>query len=771
MPNETNEVSITASYLRTIFETDDNALRIVKVQTDYESAKDKFPQGWNPPFDGLTAKGRFAAPAFPGQVLELVGTWDYKKEYREWQFAVKYVVPKLPSDVKATTAFLMSVKGIGKTLAERVSLYYNGNIVQATHDEDVMVASVKGMTRPRATAICEAVRRNSAISEMSELLKGLDLGDTVNRIAARYGEDSMNVVQNTPYRMAQDRVTIFKSADTIALHFNWSQEAKDRISTAIICCLRILKGRSASIIIRKSEVLQQVRGMLRTVPQREPPIELIEDALRQMQQEGELVSAGEWWYTREDYEAERGLAEKIVAFTTETIPPQTQKAYFTRFEEWKKKNADNVTLAENQEKAARAVGDNVLSVLTGGPGTGKTSTLKAIIDTYKMVYPESPITLMAPTGLAAKRMSEACGIEAGTIHRVLGLIPSECEAGFDDEKGVSIDGGLIIVDEFSMVGIHLARFLMDAILIKPDVRVVIVGDVDQLPPVSPGAILRDLIQCGEIKVTKLNRNFRQEAGSAIVDAAYAINAGNKELPYNTGNFKFDEVRGNTAEDEAPVILDKLKAAFADSIRTYGLSQTYVLAPQRKVKMENGAISRKTLLATAALNPILRDIANPPAANKTFCKHAGKIYRVGDRVINLKNTEEVMNGEIGIIVKIETASVSIITVDFDGVLVEYTPDRFGELDLAYAITVHKSQGCEYASVLYPSCMTQGAMLQRNLLYTAVTRAKKNVLIIGSVESIDKAVETVGGNTKRDLLGPRLVRYCERYRQQGLVHQST
>ena len=131
MPNETNEVSITASYLRTIFETDDNAWRIVKVQTDYESAKDKFPQGWNPPFDGLTAKGRFAAPAFPGQVLELVGTWDYKKEYREWQFAVKYVVPKLPSDVKATTAFLMSVKGIGKTLAERVSLYYNGNIVQA----------------------------------------------------------------------------------------------------------------------------------------------------------------------------------------------------------------------------------------------------------------------------------------------------------------------------------------------------------------------------------------------------------------------------------------------------------------------------------------------------------------------------------------------------------------------------------------------------------------------------------------------------------------
>lgn len=254
----------------------------------------------------------------------------------------------------------------------------------------------------------------------------------------------------------------------------------------------------------------------------------------------------------------------------------------------------------------------------------------------------------------------------------------------------------------------------------------IVGDVDQLPSVSAGAVLDAMIASGEVKVTRLDRNFRQEAGSAIIDAAHAINAGDKNLQLNVGNFQFREISNKDITVETAQILEEVKRAFVWSMKHFGLEQTYVLAPQRKAVIKDKQTTPETLLSTQSLNPILRDIANPPAADKAFYKSGSRVFRVGDRVMNRKNTLEVLNGEIGYIKKIETIDVPVITVDYDGIEVEYTPDRLKQLDLAYAVTVHKSQGCEYDSVIYPTSLVQGMMLQRNLLYTAVTRAKRNVL---------------------------------------------
>lgn len=753
MPVQLGEaVSLTASFMRLMY--DSNGYCIIKIVSKYEP--DKFPQGYVNSGNGITARGRFMAPSYQGQKLELAGSWNYDAKYKENVFLVSYVIPSLPKTEEDAIPFLQSIKGIGKTLAGRISKCYNGDMEIAGRDEDVLVASVKGVTKPKAAAVCEAVRRLTAIADMTMLLKEHVEGEVIHTIAARYGEQSLEVVKTAPYKMAIERTVKFPDADSIGLFLGWSKEDKYRLSTGIVCCMRNLKMRTASVIIDKAKLRADACELL-TVDEM-----TVDQILLAMQREKKIVSAGKYWYAYEDYQTEKELADKIVAFCTTVVPPQIEQAYLDKFKEWEKCNQD-IKLAENQEKAVKVVANNVLSVLTGGPGTGKTSTLKAIIDTYKMAFPNSNITLMAPTGLAAKRMSEACGMEAGTIHRVLGLIPSENETGFDDSMGMSIDGGLVIIDEFSMVGIHLAKHLMDAIVFKPDVRIIIVGDIDQLPPVSPGAILRDLIECGKIKVTLLNRNFRQEAGSAIVDAAYAINSGDICLPYNKGNFQYDEISDQDIDAEVRQILEHLKSAFADSIKTYGLDQTYVLAPQRRAEVKDGKTTTKTLLSTSSLNPILRDIANPEGAGKAYCKAGGKVYRIGDRVINLKNTPEVMNGEIGIIAKIENSDATTITVDFDGVLVEYTPDRFRELDLAYAITVHKSQGCEYASVLYPTSMTQSAMLQRNLLYTAITRAKKNVVLIGSKQSINTAITRVNKRVKRDLLGPRIVRYCEQKAQ--------
>lgn len=357
-------------------------------------------------------------------------------------------------------------------------------------------------------------------------------------------------------------------------------------------------------------------------------------------------------------------------------------------------------------------------------------------------------------------MASACGAPALTIHKTLGLIPADNDAGFDDSDGLSIDGGLVIVDEVSMVGIHLAKFLFDAVILKPDTRIVLVGDVDQLPPVSPGAVLDDLISCNRVTVTRLNRNFRQEAGSAIVDAAYAINEGNPNLVFG-GNFRMRVVENDNTEIETMGILDNVKRAFKWSMDEFGVDQTYVLSPKRKMKpKKDGKDCIDTVLSTMYLNPILRDIANPAAPGKEFLKSGQRLFREGDRVVNLKNSAEVLNGEIGHIKKIMKEDIPVVVVDFDdGVEVEYTPDRLKELDWAYAITVHKSQGCEYDSIIYPTSMTHGAMLQRNLLYTAVTRAKKSAVIIGDKESLKKSIATVKSKVKKDLLSARIQKYVD------------
>ncbi len=718
--------------------------RIVRVQSKNEP--DKFPVSHHESVVDYTAKGNFLAPDYKGQVVELYGEWKYDTKYRDYSFDVQYASPGLPKTRSTAMAFLKSIKGIGEKLAGRICDECNGDIQRLPLDEDILAAKIKGFTVSKAALVCETVRKLNTTAELARVLKNSVPGETIQKIIRKYGTSAMDKVTLVPYNMALDKTVSFKEADMVALTLGWQTANKQRITTAIICAIRGLRSQTAAIVVETDAVLNTAYRLLH-----------IDGALIQKEYEHllvkrQLVKAGKYTYLYDDYVTERELSEKIVKCCGEKPDERDKQYYLRRFESWKQRH---ITLAENQELAVKAVGDNFLSVITGGPGTGKTATLKAIMETYQDCFPNSAITLMAPTGLAAKRMSVACGMEARTIHKTLGLVPADNDSGFDDSSGLTLNGGLVIVDEFSMVGIHIARFLFEAIVFEPDLRIVIVGDVDQLPPVSPGAVLDDLILCQKVKVTRLNRNFRQEAGSAIIDNAYAINEGNTNLSF-TGNFQYREVQDKDLALETKAILDEVKRAFEESCKTYGLAQTFVLAPQRKSEVKNGETTIKTLLSTSSMNPILRDIVNPPAAGKAFFKTGSRIFRVGDRVINLKNTSEVMNGEIGYIQSIDKQDVPVITVNFLGNEVEYTPDMLKHLDLAYCITVHKAQGAEYESVIYPSSMTQDIMLQRNLLYTAVTRAKKNVLIIGNRYSIDKCIRTVKNKTKRDLLAARIVR---------------
>ena len=739
------EVSIVGSYKHMLYEADN--FYIISVDAPYDSSR--FPMESNGERVEFVAKGRFSAPDYVGQTLELVGEWRFDQKYKAYTLSVQYTIPSLPKTSEGTISFLKSVRGIGNKIAARICDEFKGNLHNVTLDEDLLTASIKGVTRAKAAALCGAIRRINSVAELTKLLRDMVPGDTIRRISVKYGSKALDMATGSPYKMVDDRAIPFKEADAVALALGWGKDDETRLRAGIISSMRGIKARTSSIIVDKQKLLAmaiQVLGVTEDV---------ITQTLEQLYKERLLVSAASYCYLVGDYLTEKALSKKIVDFSTALVPPSEVTRYLNKFEEWKTEHPQMV-LADKQSEGVKAVAEHQLSIITGGPGTGKTATLKAIMETYRKAYPKSNITLMAPTGLASKRMSEACDLSASTIHKTLGLIPADTDAGFDDSDGLSIDGGLVIIDEFSMVDIYLSRFLFDAIMFAPDTRIVIVGDVDQLPSVSAGAVLDAMIASGEVKVTRLDRNFRQEAGSAIIEAARAINDGDKNLQLNVGNFQFREISNKDIAVETAQILEEVKRAFVWSMKHFGIEQTYVLAPQRKAVIKDKQTTPETLLSTQSLNPILRDIANPPAADKAFYKSGSRVLRIGDRVMNRKNTLEVLNGEIGYIKKIETIDVPVITVDYDGIEVEYTPDRLKQLDLAYAVTVHKSQGCEYDSVIYPTSLVQGMMLQRNLLYTAVTRAKRNVLILGSKESIDKAIQTKGSKSKRDLLAARIIR---------------
>lgn len=504
-------------YSHTVFE--DENFRILSVFATYEENLFPFPS--NDKKVEFIVKGLMSAPDYQYQELELTGEWRYDQSYKQYTLSVEYVIPTLPTTEKGVFRFCKSIHGIGDKVAKRISsILKNGFLLPTGKEPDVdwFIASIKGMTPGKASNLHSAIRRVNASAELTKILKGCVSGQVVRNIAARYGTCAVDTVIKTPYKLFVDRVVSFKSADTIAMTVGKDATDKERIRAGIIDQVRQRKGRLNSIIVEKEIVLQNALQVLNI------PEDLIMNEFNDMMGKN-LVSAAKYCYLREDFETERGLAMKIAEYIegAKKIAPSDVTNYLNNFEEWKKENA--ICLADRQELAVKAVASNLVSVLTGGPGTGKTTVLKAIMETYHKSFPNCPITLMAPAGLAAKRMASACGAPALTIHKTLGLIPADNDAGFDDSDGLSIDGGLVIVDEVSMVGIHLAKFLFDAVILKPDTRIVLVGDVDQLPPVSPGAVLDDLISCNRVTVTRLNRNFRQEAGSAIVDAAYAINEG------------------------------------------------------------------------------------------------------------------------------------------------------------------------------------------------------------------------------------------------------
>lgn len=466
-----------------------------------------------------------------------------------------------------------------------------------------------------------------------------------------------------------------------------------------------------------------------------------------------VVKQGQYYYNKNDFITERDMASKIAEFANEK--PTKEKEIEKAFLEWQKENA--MILSPKQSEAVRNLRYRI-SIVTGGPGTGKTTCLRAIMDVYHKVWPSEHILLMAPTGLAAKRMAESTGMNSATIHKACGLVPADNPSGFAAQGECRICG-FVGIDEMSMVGEHLFAFAVDAIVNSPSTRIVLLGDTDQLAPVTRGDVLRDLIQCGVVKTVRLDVNYRQGSTSTITDASIKIRE-NRAYSGITRNLKFDDefnfvsITDPDKKQEANLILEKIIEEYKRGVMKYGIEGTIVLTPTH---YDRGTPTG--YLCKNRVNTAIQAAINPRSDEKPFIEVNHQIFMVGDRIIQRKNTDNAINGDLGTIVAIikdgNETHVEIIFDSREDVLV-YDSNNVKDIELAYAITVHSSQGCEFPCCIFPVSSTYGPMLTKPLYYTGITRAKKNLVLIGDEEAFKKAIRTNRTQGRKSLLGPRIIK---------------
>lgn len=686
----------------------------------------------------FTAKGKFA-PSYPGEILELTGEWTFNKKGQDYQFVVQLAIPNVPTDREESRKFVRcSVKGIGPKLADQIIAWCDGNLSKISEQPRVVAASIKGLSERKAKLLASKIDEASATSALTRLLKRVIEPATIRKLVNTYGRDAYERVTQRPY----DAINIigFENADRIALAMDFKPQKEERIDGAALYALNVLRAKNNSIIVPKAAHREAMRKLLdMNVPKGAVKPDMMNDSITRLKAKRILAGANEYFYLREDWEMEKDLAQRIFTLGQAKSSEEEAARFCAAFDLWKERHPD-IKLHQNQSAAVYGAA-NLFSVVTGGPGTGKTTVLKAIMETYEILFPDSPITLMAPTGLAAKRMTESCERKALTIHKALGLKPADTASGFESAQDKKIPGGLIIVDEFSMVGIHLANFLLSAIEVGSDTRIVFVGDIDQLPPVTPGCVLHDLIYCGKVHVTRLTKNFRQASGSCIADVAVKVNTGNvRDLKFEK-DCQFLEVQGDDN------IVKGIVNMYVRSINKFGFEQTFCITPTHN--------STTDPLSSNSLNRLLQDIINPLKGENSEVVVGNWKFRVGDRVINKKNAEDVINGDIGYIIEMIPEDVGVsLKIDFSGNIVTFPPEKLKNLELAYAITVHSSQGCEFASVITPISERHHFMLTRNLVYTAITRAKKNMLLIGDRSEMNASMVNTKVSAPSDMLLARI-----------------
>ena len=648
-----------------------------------------------------------------GAVLIVEGNWRVDKRYGR-QFAAESWSETLPATVIGIEKYLGSglVKGIGPKFAKQIVSHFGLETFEVIDTDIDRLLEVPGIGKGRVAKIKESWEKQKDVKDIMVFLQGHGVSSTyAAKIYKQYGKDSIQKVQDNPYCLADDIWGIgFKTADSIAEKLGYEKNDLRRCRSGILYTLSKL-SEDGHVYSEREQLIKSAKELLSA--EEEP----ITQALDEMIAKEDLILDEDAIFLPPFYYAECGVANKLRRlldtqmgniFDNATVVPEDVGKHA------------QIDYDEVQLSAIRkAIGSKVM-VLTGGPGTGKTTTTLGIIAAFESLGQR--ILLAAPTGRAAKRMSEATGKEAKTIHRLLEFNPAE-GYGRNDEN--PFEGDLLIVDESSMIDVILMNSLLKAVPLT--MRLILVGDIDQLPSVGAGNVLRDIIDSGSVPVVRLTRIFRQAQSSRIVTNAHKINQGIFPDISNGKQSDFffikDEDPEQAARDIVNIVKNRIPKAYG-----YSTNDIQVLAPMQR-----------SVVGATNLNIALQEAINPVGDSLS---RGGFKYRQGDRVMQIRNNydKEVFNGDIGTVesVDVEDRSLSVL---FDGRTVDYEDSELDELTLAYATTIHKSQGSEYPVVVIPLLMTHYVMLQRNLIYTGITRAKKICIIVGTTKALAYSIHNM------------------------------
>ncbi len=654
-----------------------------------------------------------------GESLALEGVWLNHPQHGR-QFEIKHFNLQLPATIEGLKKYLGSglIKGIGPVTAERIVKHFGLETLEVIEQNIVRLKEVEGVGAKRIGIIERGWAEQKQIKEVMMFLQSHGISTSLAvKIYKEYGDGALHILRNEPYRLARDIYGIgFLTADKIARALGMRADDPARIEAGVLYHLSAFVE-DGHVFARRDDLTGQAVEALGV------DTALIETALPRLAQAEEVFLEDEAVYLTPFYRAEIGVANRVRQISTSHL------SRLKEFQdvEWEKAFAwlatqNRITLTEKQQEAVRTALMSKISILTGGPGTGKTTTVRAVIQLLKAKH--HTFKLAAPTGRAAKRLSEATGHPAQTLHRLLEFKPY-AETKFLRDRDNPLDADLIIVDEISMIDLLLMNALVKAVDVQS--HLLFVGDPDQLPSVGAGNVLKDLIASRAVPLVALDTIFRQSETSLIVTNAHRINRGEMPLFPSIARdfFLFTETE---PEQAAARVVELLTTRIPSKFKLDPLNDVQVLSP-----MHRG------VAGVGELNVRLQAALNPPAVGKREWRHGNRVFRTGDKVLQMHNnyTKEVFNGDQGLVVGIEFEDQTL-TVDFDGRRIEYEFSELDELVHSFALSVHKSQGSEYRAVVIPLLTQHYLLLQRNLLYTAVTRARELVVLVGTKKAIAIAV---------------------------------
>lgn len=669
-----------------------------------------------------------------GETLELEGDYTEHKTYGR-QFAVTSFRSRMPADETAVLRYLSSgiVKGVREKTAKTLVSVFGPDTLDILENEPERVCTVKGISRQRAETISQSLKETVGVKTILLYFQQFGITPSVAfRIFKQWGLRSYDIIKNNPYRLCEIPGVGFQSADRIAVRMGYDTESPNRIEAALIFVLNHNMYGSGHTFLPKNKLGQIVSGLLGI------DTDTVGNSLERLIADGVLVYVpeignGDAVYQKWVYESERTIALRTLLMSQFSDgDPKNFDAVVSRAE-----RKLGIEFDELQRKAIFTAVKERITLLTGGPGTGKTTTLNGIIRVFESE--NISFALCAPTGRAAKRISELTGREAKTLHRLLEYAPRDGEYVFNKNRDNQLQYEAVIADESSMIDLSLFSHLLDALPLKS--KLILVGDAAQLPPVGAGNVFRDLLGCGYLPTVRLDRIFRQAQQSLIVTNAHEILNGRMPV-LNAKDRDFFFIPTSSAEALHSLV---------ESLCTARLPNAYGFDPVRDIQVLSP--TRKGSSGTAALNETLREALNPADGKKEEIPFRGLVFREGDKVMQIRNDYDlvgekpdgdiengIFNGDIGTVERIDRRAETL-SVRFDDRLYTYSlnSSEIDELEPAYAITVHKSQGSEFDAVVLPLFEGPELLYTRNLLYTAVTRAKKILIIVGDARKVRYMVD--------------------------------